>query len=82
MQRSSPSIAALATALAKAQTELANPEKSLTGIIEPQGGKGGARQFRYAPLSSGLEICARRSVSMKSPRYRPPPSTRRPASSI
>jgi ERF superfamily len=56
MQRSSPSIAALATALAKAQTELANPEKSLTGTIEPQGGEGGARQFRYAPLSSGLEI--------------------------
>jgi hypothetical protein len=56
MQRSSPSIAALATALAKAQIELANPEKSLTGTIEPQGGEGGARQFRYAPLSSGLEI--------------------------
>jgi ERF superfamily len=56
MQRSSPSIAALATALAKAQIELANPEKSLIGTIEPQDGKGGARQFRYAPLSSGLEI--------------------------
>jgi ERF superfamily protein len=56
MQRSSPSIAALATALAKAQIELANPEKSLTGTIEPQGGEGAARQFRYAPLSSGLEI--------------------------
>jgi hypothetical protein len=56
VQRSSPSIAALATALAKAQTELANPEKSLTGTIEPQDGEGGARQFRYAPLSSGLEI--------------------------
>ena len=56
MQRSSPSIAALATALAKAQIELANPEKSLTGKIEPQNGEGGARQFRYAPLSSGLEI--------------------------
>jgi hypothetical protein len=56
MQRSSPSIAALATALAKAQIELANPEKSLTGTIEPQGGEGGVRQFRYAPLSSGLEI--------------------------
>jgi hypothetical protein len=56
MQRSSPSIAALATALAKAQTELANPEKSLIGTIELQGGEGGARQFRYAPLSSGLEI--------------------------
>jgi hypothetical protein len=56
MQRSSPSIAALATALAKAQIELTNPEKSLTGMIEPQRGQGGARQFRYAPLSSGLEI--------------------------
>ena len=48
MQRSSPSIAALATALAKAQIELTNPEKSLTGTIEPQRGQGGARQFRYA----------------------------------
>src|SRR5262245_62209799 len=56
MQRSSPSIAALAAALAKAQIELANPEKSLIGTIEPQRGQGGARQFRYAPLSSGLEI--------------------------
>jgi hypothetical protein len=56
MQRSSPSIAALATALAKAQIELANPEKSLIGTIEPQAGEGGVRQFRYAPLSSGLEI--------------------------
>ena len=56
MQRSSPSIAALATALAKAQIELTNPEKSLIGKIEPRRGEGGARQFRYAPLSSGLEI--------------------------
>ncbi len=62
MQRSSPSIAALATALAKAQIALANPEKSLTGTIEPErgqrghGGHGVARQFRYASLSSGLEI--------------------------
>ena len=56
MQRSSPSIAALATALAKAQIELTNPEKSLIGTIEPRRGEGGARQFRYAPLSRGLEI--------------------------
>ena len=56
MQRSSPSIATLASALAKAQIELINPEKSLVGTIEPQRGEGGARQFRYAPLSSGLEI--------------------------
>jgi hypothetical protein len=56
MQRSSSSIAALATALAKAQIELTNPEKSLIGTIEPPDGEGGARHFRYAPLSSGLEI--------------------------
>jgi hypothetical protein len=56
VQRSSPSIAALASALAKAQIELANPQKSLIGAIEPQGGEGSSRQFRYAPLSSGLEI--------------------------
>jgi ERF superfamily protein len=56
MQWSSPSIAALATALAKAQIELTNPEKSLIGEIEARRGEGGARHFRYAPLSSGLEI--------------------------
>ena len=57
MQRSSPSIAALAAALAKAQMELVNPEKSLTGSIESQSSREGrVRQFRYAPLSSGLEI--------------------------
>jgi hypothetical protein len=56
MERSSPSIAALATALAKAQIELANPEKSLIGTIEPEDREAGGRQFRYAPLSSGLEI--------------------------
>ena len=56
MQRSSPSIAALATALAKAQIELANPEKTLVGTIESRSEEGGARHFRYAPLSSGLDI--------------------------
>src|SRR5215471_14546098 len=56
MQRSSPSIAALAGALAKAQIELANPEKSLIGTVEAGGGERSTRQFRYAPLSSGLDI--------------------------
>ena len=56
MQRSSESIASLAAALAKAQIELANPEKSLVGTIEPRAGEGSQRLFRYAPLSSGLEI--------------------------
>ena len=56
MQRTSESIASLAAALAKAQIELANPEKSLVGTIEPAAGEGSARLFRYASLSSGLEI--------------------------
>src|SRR6202050_5128295 len=56
MQRSSSSIANLAAALAKAQIALVNPEKSLVATIR-QGGPSGAEQtFRYAPLSSGLEI--------------------------
>ena len=56
MQRTSETIASLAAALAKAQIELANPEKSLVGTIEPATGEGSARLFRYASLSSGLEI--------------------------
>jgi hypothetical protein len=56
MPRSSETVAALAAALAKAQAELVNPEKSLTAII--RGGRvgEGERSFRYAPLSSGLDI--------------------------
>jgi hypothetical protein len=56
MQQSSDSVAALAAALAKAQAQLVNPEKSLTATI--RSGRTGEteRTFRYAPLSSGLEI--------------------------
>ena len=56
MQRSSESIASLAAALAKAQVALVNPEKSLVAIIRQGGASGAERTFRYAPLSSGLEI--------------------------
>src|SRR5437660_10908076 len=56
MHRSSESIGAIAAALAKAQTELANPEKSLTATIAIASPRGCERTFRYAPLSSGLEI--------------------------
>ena len=56
MQRSSESIACLAAALAKAQAELTNPEKSLVATIRPNGPGEAERSFRYAPLSSGLEI--------------------------
>src|ERR1700727_1179149 len=56
MQRSSPSIGTLASALAKAQGELINPEKSLIATIRRDGPKGTEQTFRYAPLSSGLDI--------------------------
>src|SRR6266542_832898 len=56
MHRSSESIAALAAALAKAQSELSNPEKLLVGTIATDRPGEGARTFRYAPLSSGLDI--------------------------
>ena len=56
MHRSSESIASLAAALAKAQAELTNPEKSLVATIRPNGPGEAERSFRYAPLSSGLDI--------------------------
>src|SRR5499426_1736750 len=56
MHRSSESVAALASALAKAQAELVNPEKSLTATIRTGRPGEGERSFRYAPLSSGLDI--------------------------
>jgi hypothetical protein len=58
MHRSSHSIASLAAALAKAQCQLTNPEKSLIGSIKPDDGEndGSERLFRYASLASGLDI--------------------------
>ena len=56
MHRSSESIGAIAAALAKAQIELANPEKSLTATFSEPGPSGGDRSFRYASLSSGLDL--------------------------
>ena len=56
MPRSSETVAALASALAKAQAELVNPEKSLTATMRTGRPGEGERSFRYAPLSSGLDI--------------------------
>src|SRR5271156_3245643 len=56
MHRSSESIAALAAALAKAQMTLTNPEKSLTATVRIDRRDDSGRTFRYAPLSSGLDI--------------------------
>ena len=56
MQRSSETIGTIAAALAKAQAQLVNPEKSLVGTIRSDGPSATERSFRYAPLSSGLDI--------------------------
>src|SRR5258705_9086050 len=56
MQRSRNKIGALAAALVKAQSEIANPEKSLTATIESPFPREGKRTFRYASLSVGLDI--------------------------
>ena len=56
MQRSSERIGTIAAALAKAQAQLVNPEKSLVGTIRADGPSASERSFRYAPLSSGLDI--------------------------
>jgi len=56
MHRSSETIGAIAAALAKAQGELINPEKSLTATLRSPFPQGDDRTFRYASLASGLDI--------------------------
>jgi hypothetical protein len=56
MHRSSENIGTIAGALAKAQGELSNPEKSLTATIQSPFPREGDRTFRYASLASGLDI--------------------------
>jgi hypothetical protein len=56
MHRSSDTIATIAAALAKAQVDLTNPEKSLVATIRSPFPREADRTFRYASLSSGLDI--------------------------
>ena len=56
MYRSSENVAELASALAKAQRVLINPEKTLTATLRDDNRIGMQRTFRYASLASGLEI--------------------------
>lgn len=53
MHSSSATLGAIATALAKAQAELTNPEKTLTATIAAPNGE---RTFRYASLATGLDL--------------------------
>jgi hypothetical protein len=73
--RSSETIGAIASALAKAQGELSNPEKSLIATIRsafPREGIGPSATLRSP---AGSTSCTRASASMRSQRVRPPPST-------
>jgi hypothetical protein len=56
MHRSSETIGTIAAALAKAQGELVNPEKTLTATIMSPFPCEEAKVFRYASLASGLDI--------------------------
>ena len=56
MHRSSERIGTLAAALAKAQAELVNPEKTLTAVLKSPFPREEAKAFRYASLASGLDI--------------------------
>src|ERR1700720_3264116 len=56
MHQSSESIGAIAAPLANARADLINPEKSLSATIPSPFPREGDRTFRYASLSSGLDI--------------------------
>src|SRR6476620_1714887 len=64
MHRSSERIGAIAAALAKAQAELTNPEKTLIATIRSPFQREEDRMFRYASLASGLDI-VRKSLSQQ-----------------
>lgn len=56
MHQASEQIGAIAAALARAQADLTNPEKTLTGMIRSPFLRDDDRTFRYASLASGLDI--------------------------
>jgi hypothetical protein len=56
MHRSSDTIGAIAGALAKAQGQLSNPEKSLVATVRSPFPREENRTFRYASLASGLDV--------------------------
>ena len=78
VQRSSESVAALAAALAKAQAQLVNPEKSLTATIRTgRAGRDASAPSAMHPCRAGSRSCARRWASTRSRSFKPPPSIQR-----
>jgi hypothetical protein len=62
MHQSSERFGAIAAALARAQAELTNPEKTLTAVVPSPFPREAAKTFRYASLAAGLDI-VRKSLS-------------------
>ena len=58
MQRASETIGALAGALAKAQTELVNPEKSLVATIREEGPRGARTDLPLRATLKRARDCA------------------------
>ncbi|WP_245448317.1 MULTISPECIES: ERF family protein [Bradyrhizobium] len=56
MHQSNERIGTIAAALARAQAELTNPEKTLTAVIRSPFPREDDRTFRYSFLASGLDI--------------------------
>lgn len=64
MHQSSERIGTIAAALARAQAELVNPEKTLTAVVRSPFPREDDRTFRYASLASGLDI-VRKTLSLQ-----------------
>jgi hypothetical protein len=78
MQHASQTIGAIAGALAKAQVELLNPEKSLTATIpSPESGRVSATSA-MPPSRVDWRSCERVLAGTRSQPCRPPPSTMTP----
>jgi hypothetical protein len=74
VHHSSETIGTIAAALAKAQAELTNPEKSLVATIQPASTREAERTFRYASLASGLDIVRKSLANTRSRSCRRPRS--------
>jgi hypothetical protein len=71
MHRSSETIGAIAAALAKAQVELKNPEKSLTATIRSPFPRGRIRPSAMPRLLVASILSVKAWASMRSPPSRP-----------
>ena len=79
MHRASETIGAIATALAKAQGELTNPEKSLTATIHSPFPREEPRRSNMLRSRAGFRLSANALASTRSRRFRPPRSMQKQA---